>query len=118
MKSKPIIAITISGILAALVWAFSKHFTGHAEPWDGSFSYYLGGLFLAGFLSALVTPLPVWGHYLGAVTGQVAYMILSGGGAFILLGIGFASLWSIAALFGAALALVVRFVLMRNENAA
>ena len=118
MKSNPVLSIAISGILAALVWIFSSHFTGHPEPWDGSFSYYLGTLFLAGFISALIAPLPVWGHYLGVVLGQVAYMVLSGGGALILLGIAFASLWSISALFGAALALAVRFALMRTRETA
>src|SRR5580765_442045 len=109
MKSRPALAIGISAILAAAVWFFSKHFTGYAEPWDGSFSYYLGGLFIVGFVSALVAPLPVWGHYVGIISGQATYMILGGGGALAVLGIGLAAIWSIFSLFGVAFAFAVRF---------
>ncbi len=109
MKSRPMLTIIIAAVLAAMVWLLSTYFTGHPEPWDGSLSYYLGGLFLAGFISALASPLPAWGHYVGVVVGQIAYMILSGAGEFIALGAIFSAFYSLVAFFGVALAFAVRF---------
>lgn len=104
--------------MAALIWLFSTRFTGHNEPWDGSSGYYVGGLLMVGVVSALVTPRPLWGHYVGAVLGQVAYMAFAGGGALILVGLVFAALYSIAALFGAALVLMMKSSRKRGGNAA
>lgn len=108
MKTNPIAAIAISAVLAALVWVLSNAVTGNPEPWDGSMAYYLGGLFLAGFVSAWIAPRPVWTYYLGALIGQVAYMLFAGAGAMILAGALFTALFSVAALAGAFVAKSIR----------
>ena len=116
MKSHPLLAVLVSAVVAAGVWLFSAHFTGNPEPWDGSMSYYLGGLFVAGFVSALVTPSPMWGHYVGAWLGQVVYMFANGAGALIMVGILVAALYSLVALLGAVAALATRYALMPKRN--
>ena len=114
MKSRPSLTIIIAAALAASVWLFSSQFTGHPEPWDGNFGYYIGGLLLSGLISALINPLPAWGHYVGIVVGQVAYMILNGPGEFLALGIIFVAVYSLIAFVGVALAFAIRFALTRR----
>ena len=76
MKKDFIISILISGILGALIWAFSPYVTGMAEPWDAETPYYFTCLFVAGFITGIICPRHIWGAFLGIVIGQLLYMLI------------------------------------------
>ena len=63
-------------ILGAVIWWLSPIFTGHAEPWDASGSYFPVALFIAGALAACVWPPGFCLGSLGVYFGQLAYMLL------------------------------------------
>src|SRR3990172_9602457 len=64
-------------LLGAAIWALSPTFTGHAEPWDASHTYYFQiALLLAGAFAAGVWPAGFCIGALGVYLGQLAYMWL------------------------------------------
>ncbi len=67
-------SLVVGVFLGGFIWAFSRVATGHAEPWDAAGSYYLVGLFGAGFVSTLVYSRSCVYGTLGVYLGQAAYI--------------------------------------------
>ena len=76
MKASEALPFGVAAVAAGLVWAFSMSATGTSEPWDAEGGYYFGALLLAGVVSGFLAPKPLWGVYLGALLGQVAYQLI------------------------------------------
>lgn len=76
MKNRAIGAFIVSAALGALVWALSVPITGKGEPWDAEWPYYLLALAIAGAISGAAIPKHLAAHYIGAVSGQVAYELI------------------------------------------
>ena len=72
MKAR-VLAVIVSAVLAAAVWALPIPITGRKEPWDADSLYYFAGLAVAGAVSDVVVPKNLWAHYLRASLGQAAY---------------------------------------------
>ena len=66
----------VAALAGAAVWALSPLMTGHAEPWDAESIYYIAALILAGLLSGLIAPKPLWVLYIGSIFGQLLYQLL------------------------------------------
>ncbi len=60
-------------ILGMAVWWTSPLFTGHAEPWDAEGRYYVGALFVAGFIATIFLPKAFWVAPIGVYVGQLLY---------------------------------------------
>ena len=67
------LAVIVSAVLSAAVWALSIPMTGRNEPSDADSPYYFVALAVAGAVSGAVVPKHLWAHYVGAVLGQAAY---------------------------------------------
>jgi hypothetical protein len=76
MKRRAALAIAVAAIASATIWAISPWATGSKEPWDAESLFYVASLVLGGFVSGLVIPRPLWGQYVGAVSGQLIYEVL------------------------------------------
>jgi hypothetical protein len=77
MRQRAWFAIAISAAIVALVWALSPTLFGQREPWDARGGLgYVGALVVGGLLAGAIVPRPLWGHYLGAVGGQLAYELI------------------------------------------
>ena len=99
----------VAAVTSAAIWALSPVFTGSVEPWDADGFFYPGALVVAGLVSGMLRPRPLWALYLGAVAGQLAYesLFLRVGPLFLLGAVfllGFSSIF----LAAAALAALVR----------
>jgi len=102
VKKDFIISILVSGILGALIWAFSPYATGMAEPWDAETPYYFICLFSAGFITGILCPRHIWAVLLGIVIGQLLYMLIFLPlGPLIIIGVPFMFLYGLLALLGA-----------------
>lgn len=65
------------GALAGIVlWVASSAITGHKEPWDGDFGFYLCYLLVIGFLAGLAVPRYFWACPVGLYVGQALSMLL------------------------------------------
>ena len=77
MKSRSAaLAFATAALTCGLIWASSPWVTGRLEPWDADSPFYLTGLMIAGAVTGLLTPKPIWALYLGAVAGQLSYQVL------------------------------------------
>lgn len=76
MKNNSWLTFALAALAAALIWALSPVLTHRVEPWDAGGLYYHGGLVLAGFGASLIRATPLWAHYTGAITGQIAYELI------------------------------------------
>lgn len=76
MKQPTWLTIAVAAAAGASIWALSLLLTGHREAWDTGGGYYPVGLIIAGVLSGVLAPRPLWAHYVGAVLGQLAYMLI------------------------------------------
>ncbi len=106
--------LLIAAVAGALVWVLSPWLTGQREPWDAAGFYYVGALLVAGLVAGLLAPRPLWAHYLGALGGQLIYLLLISGfdpllvvGLLLLLG------YTLLFLVGAALAAQIRRLVAR-----
>lgn len=109
--------LLVAALVGALVWAFSPWLTGQHEPWDAAGFYYVGGLLVAGVGAGLLTPRPLWAHYVGALGGQLLYILLTRG--FVpLLAVGLIFLlgYTLIFLVGAALAAQLRRLSTRSAT--
>ena len=114
MKSRAAVAIIVSAVLAALVWALSLPITGQNEPWDAESPYYLVALVLAGAVSGALIPRHLWAHYVGAVLGQAAYeLVFLKLGPLFILGLAFLAGYSIIFVVAAA---IVAWLRRREKN--
>jgi len=101
--------LLLAAAAAAMVWGLSPWLTGHWEPWDAHALYYPGGLLVSGALAGLLSPRPLWAHYLGAFIGQLAYEIIAlRVGPLFMLGVVFLLGYTIVFPVGAALAAYAR----------
>jgi len=106
--------LLVSASAAALVWALSPWITGHWEPWDADGIYYLAALFVAGAVAGLLSPQPLWAHYLGAFIGQLAYeVVVLGAGPLLAVGLIFLLGYTIVFALGAAIVVQARRRLRR-----
>ncbi|MGH3974009.1 MAG: hypothetical protein ACRDS9_11920 [Pseudonocardiaceae bacterium] len=76
MKKQTWLTIAVAAAAGAAIWALSLLLTDHREAWDASGGYYPVGLVVAGVLAGMLAPKPLWAHYIGAVLGQLAYMLI------------------------------------------
>lgn len=76
MKPRVGVTIAVSALAAGLVWASSPWLVGRLEPWDADGHFYALALLVAGSVAGLLSPRPLWAHYVGAVVGQLAYEAL------------------------------------------
>lgn len=96
MSRALILAVLISTVAGAAIWALSPWLTGHAEPWDGDGIYYAAALAGTGFLTGLFVPKPLWALYIGSVFGQLTYLLLFlPSGPLIAVGLAFLLVWSL-----------------------
>jgi hypothetical protein len=97
--------ILVSAVAGGLVWALSPWLAGHREPWDAAGLFYIVALFVAGSLAGLLTPKPLWAHYVGAIVGQLGYELLFLRiGPLFVVGAAFLLVYCIIFVIGAALA--------------
>ena len=102
MKSRVWVTIPVAAIAAGLVWAVSPWISGYREPWDAGGYFYILALLLAGAIAGLISPRPLWAHYVGAVIGQLCYeLIFLRVGALVILGAAFLLGYSVVFLLGA-----------------
>lgn len=103
MKHRAVLAFLVAVITSALVWAISPWLTGHQEPWDAEWFFYVSGLLLSGFITGVLVPKPLWAYYLGSIAGQLGYMMLFlPDGPLMLVGTGFLFVYSCLFLIGGA----------------
>jgi hypothetical protein len=76
MKTGAWSTLGVSAVAGALAWALSPLLTGQREPWDVGGLFYVFALIVAGSSAGLLTPKPLWAHYLGALFGQLAYEVV------------------------------------------
>lgn len=93
----------VSVIFAILIWLASPVITGYKEPWDANNFYYVTALVLTGIISGFLSPAPLWKYYVGALIGQIVYLLLiSGADALVLVGFIFLTGYTLLVLLGAA----------------
>ena len=79
-------------------------FTGQEEPWDAEGRYYVGALFVAGFVATVFLPKAFWVAPIGVYVGQLLfglYLYEPEGATLWPLGIVLAVFYCVAALAGA-----------------
>jgi hypothetical protein len=109
MSRQSALAFLVAAVASASIWAVSPVLTGHSEPWDADGFFYVGALVVAGLISGALRPRPLWAHYVGWITGQLAYEVLFlQVGPLILLGAVFLLGFSAIFLAAAALAAFLR----------
>jgi hypothetical protein len=109
VKRRALLAIIVSAVLTAAVWALSIPITGRNEPSDADSPYYFVALAIAGAVSGAAVPKHLWPHYVGAVLGQAAYELafLKLGPLFIV-GLAFLAGYSIIFVVAAAIVALLR----------
>ena len=91
------------------MWALSIPITGKSEPWDAEGPYFVIGLLIAGAVSGSLVPKHLALHYLGSMSGQVAYELLFFKfGPLFFLGLVFLAGYNIIFLAGAAIVAALR----------
>lgn len=75
MKKRTWLTIAIATGASASIWALSL-LVGHQEAWDAGGGYYPVGLVVGGGLAGVLAPKPLWALYVGAVLGQLGYMLI------------------------------------------
>ncbi len=76
MKHPHALAFLVAAVASALIWVLSPLLTGHAEPWDADWLFYVGSLAVAGLGAGALIPNSLWAHYLGCIVGQLGYELL------------------------------------------
>ena len=119
MKYPAILTVIVATVISAAIWFLSPYVTGYREPWDAAGLYYVVSLVVGGLVSGLLAPKPVWAHYMGSVSGQLAYELLFLQlDALFVVGLGFLLVYSLLFLFGAFLGSRVRIRLNGRVSAA
>jgi hypothetical protein len=109
MKAQTGITLLLSAIGGMVVWALSPWLAAVREPWDAAGLYYPVALLVVGVIVGLLTPRPLWAHYLGGLLGQLGYLLLTiGADPLLLMGLIFMLGYTLLLLLGAALAAWVR----------
>jgi hypothetical protein len=106
MTHRAAVTFIVAAVLGATIWLLSPWVTGHKEPWDADGIFYFGALVVAGLIAGVVSPKPLWAHYLGSLIGQLSYELLFlKVGPLVVVGVGFLlayCLLFVAAAFAAA----------------
>lgn len=76
MRRTALVTFLTAAVIGAVIWAISPWATGSKEPWDAESVFYVAALLAGGLLSGLLSPTPLWAHYVGAVAGQLAYELV------------------------------------------
>jgi hypothetical protein len=63
-------------LVGLILWAASPALTGHTEPWDGDFGWYLAVLLAVGFCAGVAFPKSFWAAPVGVYFGQAVAMLL------------------------------------------
>ena len=108
MNTRTWLTVVVSAGAAAAVWALSPLLDGHREPWDTDGPSYVIALAVAGALTGVLVPRPLWARYLGAVVGQGGYALLFLPGQLTIFGAAFFLGYSLIFLAAAALASLFR----------
>lgn len=112
------ITVLVSAAVGAVIWALSPWVTGHREPWDAAGIYYVVALFVGGLVAGVLSPRPLWAHYVGAFIGQIGYEVLFlRVGPLFILGAAFLLGYTIIFSIGAAVAAQLRGRLKRRSGA-
>lgn len=110
------LTLLVAAVLGAAIWAASPVLTGHDEPWDAEGFFYVGALLVAGLASGALRPAPLWAHYLGAFSGQMAFQgLFLGFGPLVLIGTYFLAVFTLIFFCAAALSSVLRRRFMRPK---
>jgi len=62
VKRRAVLAVIVSAVLSATVWALSIPMAGRNEPWDADSPYYFVALAVAGAVSGAVVPKHLWAN--------------------------------------------------------
>jgi hypothetical protein len=71
-----VLPLALGAVAGFILWAASPQLTGHQEPWDGDFGFYLCYLLAVGVLSGIAMPRHFWACPVGLYVGQVVAMLL------------------------------------------
>lgn len=66
-----LIVFLVAAAFGFCIWAFSPFFTGHKEPWDAEYPFYLFVSAIGGIVFGTLAPKHIVACYLGAWLGQV-----------------------------------------------
>lgn len=72
----PALPLALGAVAGFILWAASPQLTGHEEPWDGDFGFYLCYLLTVGVLAGMVMPRHFWACPVGLYLGQALAMLL------------------------------------------
>ena len=104
-----ILPLCVAAVSTALIWALSRQLSGSAEPWDADNSFYPVALIVTGVLVGGILQKPLWALYIGAVGGQLLYMLVFlTSGPLLVLGIAFLFAYALLYLAGAIVGAVIR----------
>ena len=91
-----------SFLIGGIIWAASPMISGFIEPWDADSPYYFVSLAGSGLVLGVWSPVKIWVHYLGAMLGQLAYLLVFiDASPFFLLGVLFLMGYTFLVLIGA-----------------
>lgn len=101
MSRSWVLPFLLAALAGMAIWALSSGITGQTEPWDAGL-YYSSALLVAGLLSGVTAPKPLWAHYLGGIVGQALYLMLFlPPSPLMAVGLVFLLVWSLLLLVGA-----------------
>ena len=113
------VTFTVFTVACGAVWAASPFFTGKSEPWDDDSAYYIVALAAAGFIAGLLSPRPSAVMYVGALLGQLGYMVLfQRVGPLIVLGVLFLLGYSLLPVFAGIAGTAARMLVVGGEDRA
>ena len=72
----PALPLALGAVAGFFLWAASPQLTGHEEPWDGDFGFYLCYLLAVGVLAGIAMPRHFWACPVGLYVGQALAMLL------------------------------------------
>ena len=75
MESSTTFATLVGISIGAMIWAISPHFVGYTQPWNAGGGYYPLVLLSAGIIAGIAMPNQPGALYVGAVLGQLAYLL-------------------------------------------
>jgi len=117
---RAIVVFAVSLLLGMAIWWASPLCTGHDEPWDAGGRYYVGSLFVAGFVASFFLPKAFWVAPIGLYMGQLLfglYLYEPEGATLWPFGMVLAIIYCLAALAGALACAVLMWVVRLMVNA-
>lgn len=109
--------LLLSALTSGLIWALSPWITGYREPWDALSHYYAAALAITGLLTGAFSKRIRWAFFVGAVSGQLLYMLVFlQTGPLMLVGILFLCLYSVIFMAAAIAATYLRELVWRKRS--